>query len=400
MNKLLLLSLALGFVALGCTDDDPEETPIDTGIDAPLEDAPMSDTPMGDIPGDTPMSDTPMADTPEDTPMGDTPQDGDIGPTPCESLVSDYSPGADDEWPECISDDNTYHQIQDSISTIGRVAGFEEVADLLWRDGAPSVDDFIAARDIYATGEGLDSRVQRREDEHYPPVTDPDTGETLRCRDEGVPEMDPLRCVGPAQILPILTDAFREGSLGNDPEINAARVEAGLLWFLYVSTHKEAVTCASAAKDCDSSYAYYTGGVPRDQGLGLAGYIQQFAPESHDRIWDGILAVRCWRDLDPAETAEDVEAQMRAVAQLDTALLHGVAQVLIARLGEYAAASGVEQEAHAAFLEIFGPIVVREAVARDATAGERLESLWEAGDFSGSFATEVTELTETLFPCP
>ena len=39
----------------------------------------------------------------------------------CKALPTDYSPGADDMWEPCISDDGTYHRIQESISTIQRV---------------------------------------------------------------------------------------------------------------------------------------------------------------------------------------------------------------------------------------------------------------------------------------
>ena len=42
-----------------------------------------------------------------------------------------------------------------------------------------------------------------------------------------------------------LNKAFADGASGNEPLANAARVEAGLLWFLYVSTYKEANSCAS-----------------------------------------------------------------------------------------------------------------------------------------------------------
>lgn len=382
-----------------CTDDDPTETVPDAG-DAASETGDVWTDTTADTGTDTP-SDT-ETDTSVDTSPDVVPDTTDVAPdtTPveCEPLASDYSPGADDEWDACISDDNTYHQIQESISSIGRVGGFEDIADLLWRNDAMASEDFIDARDVYATGEGLDSRVQRREDEHYPPVTDSETGDTLRCRDEGVPAMDPDRCVGPAQILPILNDAFQEGILGNDLEVNAARVEAALLWFFYVSSHKEATTCTVAAKDCDSSYAYYTGGQDRDGGFGLAGYVRDLAPETHDRIWDGILAVRCWRDLDPAEEATDLDTRDRAIAQLDRALLHGVATVVLDRLASWEAAEGVEKDADAAFLAILGPVLDREAGERDPTNAAILDGAWD--DLDSADTAALAEAVQTIFPCP
>lgn len=401
----LPLVLAL---AGACTDDDPTETVTDTGADV----ADAGGDAAGDVGTDATAdasTDAPIdtttdvaTDTTTDTAADAETDTADVAPdtTPvtCEPLASDYSPGADDTWDECISDDNTYHQVQESISSIGRVAGFEDIADLLWRNDEMSAEDFIDARDVYATGEGLDSRVQRREDEHYPPVTDSDTGDTLRCRDEGVPAMDPDRCVGPAKILPILNDAFQEGILGNDLEVNAARVEAALLWFFYVSSHKEATTCTVAAKDCDSSYAYYTGGQDRDGGLGLAGYVSELAPDTHDRVWDGILAVRCWRDLDPAEEATDLDTRDLAIAQLDRALLHGVATVVLDRLASWETAEGVAKDADAAFLAILGPVLDREAGERDATNAAVLADAWD--DLESADTAALAAAIEAIFPCP
>ena len=317
----------------------------------------------------------------------------------CSALASDYSPGADDDWPECVSDGGTYVQVQESISTIGRVGGFETIADLLWRNGTPSNDAFFAARDAYATGEGLDSRVQRREDEHYPPVTDPETGETLRCRDEGVPAMDPDRCVGPARILPVLNEAFRAGIEGEELEANAARIEAALLWFLYVSSHKEGVSCATAAKDCDSAYAYYTGGQAQDGGIGLSGYVRRLSPGTHDAAWDGLLAVRCWRDIDDGEEAQDLELRDRAVSQYDRALLHGVAEIVVERLHRFRDAEGAERDAAWAFLEVLGPVLNRENAARDADAAATLAGAWSAGADAADADALIATL-RGLYPCP
>lgn len=369
----LIVTAALGATA-ACTDDDPSPTN-DTGTGSDVADA--SDA--------MDATDGPALDV-------------DIPDPTCEPLASDYSPGADDEWEECISDDGTYHQIEASVSSIGRVAAFEEIADLLWRNPAPTPDDFISARDLYATGEGLDSRLQRREDEHYPPVTDGETGDTLQCRDEGVPALDPDRCVGPAQMLPIINDAFQKGIQGEDAHIQAARLEATLLWFLYVSSYKEASTCANVAKDCDSAWAYYAGGEPESGGIGLAGYIRELVPDTHARAWDGVLAVRCWRDLDDAEVAEDLELQARALAQLDTALLHGVATIVIDRIATWYGASGADREAAAAFIEILGPVLDREAAERDAAKAAILAAAW--GDLEGADIDELVLTISEIFPCP
>ncbi len=89
----------------------------------------------------------------------------------CQPLATDYQPrvngSADDSWPACISDDDVYHPINESISTIARVAAFEQIAAQLWaNDRLPSATDFIDARVVYAQDQGLDSRVQRRHEVH------------------------------------------------------------------------------------------------------------------------------------------------------------------------------------------------------------------------------------------
>ena len=323
------------------------------------------------------------------------------GGVDCERPQTDFVPGADDSWAACISDDGEYHQVEMSISSIGRVQGFEEIADLLWRtEGVPGGEAFVSARDIYATGEGLDSRVQRREDEHYPAVTD-EQGMTLQCRDEGVPQMSPDRCVGPARILPILNDAFQQGIAGAEPLVQAARIEAALLWFLYVSTHKEAITCTGKMKDCDSSYAYYTGGQPLDAAIGLAGYFREQAPWAHERVWEGILAVRCWRDLDSGEQAMDLELRDQAVEQLDRALLYGVSRVVADRLARVQGLEGARRQAAWSFAQILGGVLDRAATERDPAQAQQLREILEqdAPPEDGDLST-ATELLRSLFPCP
>ena len=121
----------------------------------------------------------------------------------CQPAATDYQPrvnaSAGDSWPACLSDDNTYHRIQESISTIARVAAFEEIAAKLWNNGKlPVAQDFVDAKTIYAQDQGLDSRVQRREDIHYGAPAGSAT-----CQQAGIPAQYPDRCVGPAKLLPI-----------------------------------------------------------------------------------------------------------------------------------------------------------------------------------------------------
>ncbi|MFW5739533.1 MAG: hypothetical protein ACOC1F_04125 [Myxococcota bacterium] len=311
-------------------------------------------------------------------------------------MLARHSPrdngSADDDWPACISDDNTYHQIQPNISSIARVAGFEEIADQLAFDGSrvPTSEDFIEARLVYLQEEGLESRVVRREDEHYAAAPE-------SCRDLTESEQMQYadRCVGSAKIRPILNEAFQQGSEGTDRVRNAARIEAALLWFLYVSTYKEATTCAEVPKDCDSSYAYYTGGEGRSGGLGLSRYVKERSPQAHDRVWDGILATRCWRDLDnPTGPAQDLAMQQRALDQLDRALLRGMALIVRQRLQNLDCAAAWES------VKILGPVLDREADARDPSAAAVLRAEVAKDDPASVDVVSATDAIDTLFPCP
>jgi len=143
-----------------------------------------------------------------------------------------------------------------------------------------------------------------------------------KCEDEGVPAANPDYCVGLATLQFLLIGVFASGAEGEARLVNAARIHAALQWFLYVLVIKEATTCATTAADCDSHWAYYAGGGPRESPLGLGAEILALAPETHQRIYDGLLAVRCWRNLDhEGGEATDLALRDRAIAQLDRALL-------------------------------------------------------------------------------
>lgn len=302
-------------------------------------------------------------------------------------------------WQTCRADTTEYMRFEETISSIARIAAFEAIADNLWEnEGMIEDQDFIDSNLLYAEEEGLDSRVSRREDEHYEPVME--NGETLSCRDEGVPEKDVNRCVGPAQIKPVIIDAFTEGAMGEgEHAVEAAKVEAALLWFFYVSSYKEATTCAAKAKDCDSAFAYYTGGEQKDGGLGLARYYKEHAPAAHDQVWEGLIAVNCWRQVDNGDEATNTELHDLARAELDKGLDYGLAKLVTWRLDEFAANDGVERDADWAFLEILGPALQRAADARDADAAASLETAWAGtADDLDPAATKAT--IETLFPAP
>lgn len=314
----------------------------------------------------------------------------------CKPLADDYTPrdnaSANDTWPACISDGNKYIPLDPNISTLARVAGLLKISELLGFGGlkVPSSQDFLEARVQYSVNEGIESRVVRREDNHYPAAP-------KSCRDMTADEqaLYPDRCVGPVRIGPILNAAFEAGIKGEEPVLNAARIEAALLWFFYISTYKESVSAAVTPVDTDSSWGYYTGGEPRENPIAFAKYVQVRSQEAHDRIWDALLAVRCWRDLDnPTGPAMDPVMQARAVAQLDRALLRGVALILRQRV--QALSCDVTWES----FKILGGILRREAEARDPAQAAILTAEISKTDPSLVDAVKLTAAIDALFPCP
>lgn len=373
----VVAAVAALLLAAACKEDDPTATPDgprgpDAAVDAPP-------------PIDAPPIDSAVV---------------------CDPMTSDYRPrdmnSANDPWPACVSDamPDRYVQVGASVSTIARIAAFEQIAAKLFIAGAPSNVDFIDARLQYVIDNGLESRVARREDEHYPAAP-------MACNLVADPFMYPDRCLGPAKLQPMIQGAFAVGAQSADARerrLAAARIEAGLLWFLYSSVYKEAVTCATAPADCDSHWAYYTGGEQRAAVKGFSRYVRGLDAGTHDRIWDGILAMRCWRGLDdPAVTTDDAmfaAFRTSGLAQLDRALLRGVALILrdrIERLGGLAAA---DAEVQWEMIRHLGPVLQR---AMD-QAGGAPATTWKAQVAKLQVATvdraAMVGALDAIFPCP
>jgi len=430
------LPLTLVLLAPACKEPDPSvDTTTDdstsfadtTGgsatTDAPTTDAPTTDTPTTDTPTTDPTSGStgdPTGD-PTGTPC-DALQISPIDEGACEVLASDYQPrvnkSKDDTWAACVVDAGVYKQVDAKVpGSIARLVQYETIADLLWRNGTPSKEDFTAARDAYITPEGLESRVVRREDLHSPEIPmnewDPQVDSDKQCTIEALWIKYPERCIGPSTLRPLIDDAFIAGQTGEgDADIHAARIHAGLDWFMILSIYKEANTCVTVkAADCDSTWAYYTGGQSIDAGIGIAGTLRLASQNTHERIHDGILATRCWRDLnqdngmypllgDVDAYAQDLFAQ--GWEQLDQALHRGFAVLVREQLVAYinATCDNTELPAVWAYLQINGPALQLEADARDAAGAAALKTLW------ASAAPSVPELEagllaiDAIFPCP
>ena len=324
----------------------------------------------------------------------------------CTCTPEDYAPrfemSAKDTWPACISDaDASAYKLvgMNTPSTAARTRAFVSMGTRLWKNAnVPSDADFLAARNDFSTPEGIGSRVQRRQDVHYPDIPD---NTASKCTDATIAMMYPDRCAGPQKILPIINDALTKGQAGMDARVNAARIEAALLWFFYISIASEHWTCGfSNMADCDSAWAYYTADTTRGQPLGLAEYVNGLSPATHDRVFDGLLAARCWRDIDKALPGARMDLYKRASDQTDKAALRGMALILRDRLGKLMAASGDVQAAHLAFINIIGGFLDRAARARDATKADELKAEVSKTMAANVDVQKAQAALDALFACP
>ena len=333
----------------------------------------------------------------------------------CSPLATDYRPtlSSMSAWPACITDDGEYHLFGNSPGTIARIEAYEDMRDALLTGSRPRPDDFTRARVAYSQEEGLESRLVRREDLHFPEIpmsdweagVDPDKQCTVATNVTKYPD----RCIGPARMAPVINKAFEDGQLGvGNAHVHAERIDATIIWFLHLSTYKEAFTCTFKGQDCDSAWAYYTGGTNRQGGLGMAAQVRALDPAAHDAIWDGILAARCWRDAyssDEYPTFEDVpqegqELFLRGWKQLDDALWHGYALIVRDRLERQLNVCGDLAEANHAWLDVAGPVLAWEARNRDSAQAAALEAAWSGGQPSREQVEAAVDALDALFPCP
>ena len=334
-------------------------------------------------------------------PTGCVPHVDDV--STCHPLASDYQPRVSPRtgsWPACISDDDKYHIVgMTSPGGAARANAWDLMGRLLWNNPyVPASGDFVAARNAYSTPNGIGSRVERRQDIHYPEIP----GDTkTRCAEMGVPAMYPDRCVGPAKLVPLINDCFVKGINGVEPVVQAARMEAALLWFFYVSTLSEIWTCTfDSIEDCDGFWGHYNAAQARDGYAAMATYIHDVSPASHDRVFDGILAIRCWRDIDPFLPARRPDLYMQSLAQADHAELRGVALVLRDRLGRLACTTGDERRAQLEFVRVLGGFMDHAARTIDPAKADVLKAAWSAPTAASVDIAGAQAAIDALYRCP
>jgi hypothetical protein len=418
----LTLTLTLPLLG-GCKTEDPVDTMNETGA---TETAETGAT--GETGGTEPTAPTTTEPTTTGTAMdcAAIPPLAAIDESSCGPLASDYQPrdgnSANDMWPACIADNPPYPLVEAGTpGSYDRIVAYDMMAALLWNNSADlTPEDFTAARDQYVIPEGLESRLNRREDLHYDAIPmaewDPMVDSDKQCTVAALADKYPERCAGPKKMKPILDDAFAAGQSGDgDARVHAAKIHATLDWFLWLSVYKEAETCGSAkAADCDSCWAYYTGLEPIASGLGISKDILAESKNTHERIHDGILAVRCWRDLYqdgmggyplfPDLDDASLDQFNRGWEQLDQALFRGTALLVrahaVAYFNSLCGTGDAYQPASWAYLQILGTALQAEADARNAGSAATLASLWASSEPTAQDVADGIAAIDEIFACP
>lgn len=372
---------------------------------------------MGGCPGD----DTGAAETGNDSGADSTtgggfectPSDDEVPAldlSACTPDANDYQPtvndSADDMWPTCANDGGGYTPFEQPGSA-ARTEAWEMIRTIFAAGTTP--DDFTEARTQYSLEEGIESRVGRREDVHYPNIDEADQDPMVdfdkQCSIESNVTNYPDRCAGPAKIAPIINEAFVAGQSGQgDPAINAARIDAAIEWFMYLSVLKEATfSCPPAdyGGDCDAAWGYYNGATNRTNPLGYGGDVLAISPQTNERIFDGLAAMRCWRDAYAPDMDADTTDPLygSGSAQLDTANNHGAAVVLRDRLSQQLACSE-DAAANWAWIQVFGQAIIKPAQDADTAQAATWEALIANDMPTPEEILAGAAALDALFPCP
>lgn len=461
-TRRLLTSLGICLATAACetprpqNDVQPNDAAQDVAMDVPsATDVTQSETSVEDAAPEASASDAADASDASDAADADA---ADVTPPPaCMPAATDFQPRlpmamwvAPYNTCTSVTNPNTYPLFSMSAAAPGRVTalGALEGAGNFFdptRDPAPG--EFRAMGDagaVNAAGlfmaNGIETRFLRRADERYAVPTVDGMGTPLALNSsyqdfcgvsaQAAANMD--YCTGPNALNPVYQAAISAGAsgmpAGTPSRVHAARIQAAYQWWLFISSHKESLTCAPVNADCDSAAGYYTGTAGRNDATqyGLARELIALGDvgrDAHNRIWDSLLAVRCWRELDGAATLPAMPAmnemlRERARLQQDRALTRGMALILQARLRAFASTDGTparaaERQAHAAWIGVTGPLFANglERWSRGWWASQRasasmgvvtrLATELRAGEMiSTAQAGRAAADIEALFPCP
>jgi hypothetical protein len=443
-KKLHLLGCCLAIVAC--------ESPRPTN-DVPLQDA------VSDIASDVTIVDAPSSDAQDAAEMHDATDAWDasdaqdVVPAPtCMPAATDFMPRTmrsswSAPWSACtaVTDPNRYPYFSMSAAAsvrVQRMGALEAPGGFFDPTRDPSPSEFVAvmadagantSAEFLFRDTGIATRYQRRADEHHAVpaglVLDTTYQDFCGTAANAMANMD--YCVGPISLNPVLNASLAAGMANAQPtRVHAARIQAAYQWWLFTSVHKESLTCAVASNDCDSTAGYYAGTAGRDDATqyGLSRALLALGDSgraAHDRIWDGLLAVRCWRDLDGGRAdggaiapATNEMLREQARTQLDRALTRGMMMIVQARLRAFAGTEGDpmradERRAHGAWIGVVGPLFANgiERWSRGWWASQRASAPMgvvsrviaelRAGELiTTAQAGRAAADLEALFPCP
>ena len=117
-------------------------------------------------------------------------------------------------------------------------------------------------------------------------------------------------------------------------------------------------------------------------------------------LFDGVLAINCWRHLDTAPLATDMALYSRAQRQIDVALLRGLALILRERISNLTCSTGDVQKAHLAFVNTLAPFLDRAARAIEPAKADTLKTQTSMTDASQVDVTMAVAALDGLFACP
>jgi hypothetical protein len=301
----------------------------------------------------------------------------------------------------CISDDEElaeYHPIGSEIPATSYMEAFERIRELIFEaDAEVTRQEFRAARDVYRETNGFRLAVRQMTDPHYevPDGTD--------CTSDPMAQQYPGHCVG-RTLSSTIARNFEQGVKRAPSEIRrvyAARIRASFLWFFYVATYKAAVDCTTDPTSCDKAFGYFTGG--RNRRATCIGFEEELLvgdPAAHLAAWHGLLALRCWRDVDDGPVAKNLAMRDCALRLYDHALLDGMASFVRGYFNWSAETTGATREYAFVFARTLAPVLLRAMEERSPEDAQVLRTALarESGDAIDT--TAVAEAIDRVFRSP
>jgi hypothetical protein len=135
-------------------------------------------------------------------------------------------------------------------------------------------------------------------------------------------------------------------------------------------------------------------------GAGFVTYVEGLDDLAVARLRDAALAFGCWRDLDSGPTAMNLAMRERVFAQIDRAMLRGLAVYVGMRARAVRTTVGAERDAHFVFSRLLLGWLDRAARERSPAAAATLAAEAARTDPSVFDGELVARTLDATFPCP